>query len=324
MNCLETTPAQPEAESRFVLPVSAAQRRLWVQEQLIPGTGAYNIAAQLHFSGPLDGRALECSLRGIVARHEVLRTTFGTIEGQPVQIISTAADFRLTTVDLRELDDASRDHAVRRITSVNAEKPFDLALWPLVRAQLLRLASAEHMFLVAMHHIVGDGWSVEIFFRELAALYTEELGGPRACLPELAYQYADFADWQRQWLESAAARKQAEYWRRQLSGAPPLLRLPLDHPRARNSNALASCQNFVVATGTAIALENFARTRGATLFMALLASFDVVLHYLGGGEDIVVGTDIANRGQLETENLIGFFANQAVLRTSLAGDPDYR
>jgi amino acid adenylation domain-containing protein len=306
------------------LPLSFAQQRLWFLDQLEPGSSVYNFPAAVRLKGPLNAVALKQSLDEIVKRHEALRTTFAIVDGRPVQAIASLLTLTLPMLDLRELPETEREIEVQRLVTEEAQRPFDLAKGPLVRATVLRLDDDEHVGLLTMHHIVSDGWSTGILIREMAVVYEAFCSGRPSPLPELPIQYADFAHWQRQWLEGEVLKSQLVYWKQQLGGAPSLLELPTDHPRPIVQTFRGARQSSPVPDNISAELKALSRQQGATLFMTLLTAFKIVLHYYTSQDDIIVGTPIANRNRLEVEGLIGFFVNTLVLRTDLSGDPDFR
>nr|QEO74274.1 condensation domain-containing protein [uncultured bacterium] len=306
------------------MPVSFAQQRLWFIDQLTPGHGLYNIPVAVRLRGALDVEALGQSVSEIIRRHEALRTSFPVVDGQPVQVIHPAPSESLSVVDLRELSEAERDAEVRRLSSEEGARPFDLARGPLVRLSLLRLGDADHVLLCTMHHIISDGWSIGVLIRELTALYEAFSGGRPSPLPELPIQYADYAHWQRQWLESEVSEAQLAYWKKQLAGAPPLLELPTDHLRPAVQTYRGATYSFALGRELKEGLEQLSRREGATLFMTLLAAFQALLHRYTGQAEVVVGSPIANRTRVETEALIGFFVNTLVLRSDLSGDPTFK
>ncbi len=304
--------------------LSFSQNRLWVLEQLEALGPAYNIAAAVRMDGILDMIALERAFAELVRRHEILRTRFVTRDDQVFQAIDEAAPFRLALMDLSDLDPAQRADAIRRAEQDEAAHRFDLAQGPLIRATLLRLSAQEHIILVTMHHIVSDGWSMSIVIREIGALYAAFMEGRPSPLAGLPVQYADFAVWQRRWLQGEVLDKQVAYWKARLAGAPPALDLPTDRARPLTQSYRGASCTFELPKELTGALAALARQEGATLFMVLLAAFKVVLSRWSGQEDIVVGTPVAGRTHAETEDLIGFFINMLALRTSLAGNPDFR
>jgi amino acid adenylation domain-containing protein len=304
-------------------PCSFAQRRLWFLDRLTPGGAFYNIPSALRLAYPLDPACLERSLAALVRRHESLRTTFRAVEGEPVQVIATRLEIPVTVTDLRGLPPEAREADALRIATEEACRPFDLERGPLLRVGLLQLNEFEQVLLATMHHIVADGWSVDVFFRELTALYAAFASGRDAALPELPVQYGDFAAWQRERLQGEELERQAAWWKTQLAGLPAL-ELPADHPRPplasyRGGRAFL---NFDAATSSA--LRELSRSTNATLFMTLLAGFAVLLSRYSGQEDFAVGALTAGRNRPETEGLIGLFVNTVVLRVDLRGDPTFR
>jgi amino acid adenylation domain-containing protein len=306
------------------LPLSFAQQRLWFIDQLEPGGSVYNFPAAVRLKGPLNVAALKQSLDEIVKRHEVLRTTFAIVDGRPVQVVAPHLTLTLPIVDLRELPETEWEAEVQRLATNEAQRPFDLAEGPLVRATVLRLGEDEHVGLLTMHHIVSDGWSTGILIREMAVLYEAFCSERPASLPELPIQYADFAHWQRHWLEGEVLQTQLAYWKQRLLGAPPLLELPADHSRPPIQTFHGARQSILLPRTVGDALKALSRQEGVTLFMTLLAAFQVLLHGYTNQDDLVIGTPIANRNRLEIERLIGFFVNTLVLRTDLSGNPSFR
>lgn len=325
-------PAQPilPREKAGDPPLSFAQQRLWFLDQLEPGSIAYNIPAAFRLNGPLNTSALEHSLAEIVRRHEVLRTIFIARNGEPVQIIHPPAEagFSISKVDFStgqapELGQTLPGE-IQSFLIREARRPFNLAQGPLLRASLLRLADTEHILLLTIHHIIYDGWSEGVFFQELTSLYQALANGQPSSLVELPIQYADFAVWQRWWLQGEVLERQLAYWTRQLAGAPPVLELPTDHPRPPVQNYEGARQLFTLAAPLVEAIKSLSQQAGLTAFMTLLAAFKVLLYYYTHQADLVVGTPIANRTRSELEGLIGFFVNTLVLRTRLAGNPTFR
>ncbi|HET6230447.1 MAG TPA: amino acid adenylation domain-containing protein, partial [Longimicrobiaceae bacterium] len=300
-----------------------AQERLWFLDQMEPGGAAYNMPAALRLSGALDVRALDAALGEIVARHESLRTTFAAVDGRPVQVVAPAQPFTLPVEDVPASDEAAREAEVHRRASEEATRPFDLAAGPLFRASLLRLGEREHVLLLAMHHVVSDGWSMGVFVRELTALYEAFGAGRPSPLPPLAVQYPDFAAWQREHLSGAALDEQLAYWRGALAGAPALLELPTDRPRPATQTFPGAIYRFGLPASLQAAVGDVARREGATPFMVLLAAFQALLARWSGQDDVVVGTPIAGRVRAELEPLIGFFVNTLALRADLGGDPTF-
>ncbi|WP_420130689.1 amino acid adenylation domain-containing protein [Longimicrobium sp.] len=307
------------------LPLSFAQERLWFIDRLEPGSTVYNIPVARRLAGALDVAAMERALGEIVRRHEALRTVFREVDGAPVQVIAPFGGFTLPVEDLSGLSEAEREAEVtRRATDEAAALPFDLVAGPLFRAALLRLGQEDHVLLLTRHHIVSDGWSMEVLDRELSALYAAYRDGRASPLPELAVQYADYAVWQREQLAGEALERQLGYWREQLRGAPELLELPTDHPRPPVQTYRGGHEPVGLSGELMERLRALAQNEGATLFMVVLAAFQVLLGKYSGSDDVVVGSAIAGRTRKEIEELIGFFVNSLVLRTDLSGDPSFR
>lgn len=314
---------QKEEQPKY-FPASFAQERLWFLDQFEPGSAFYNIPVTVGLPGAVRQEALRESLRQIIRRHEVLRTTFAVVAGRPVQVIHGEVELQLPYRDLGHLPRVKREAELKRLATEQAQEPFDLRRGPLLRGLLVRLGGGEHQLLLTMHHIVSDGWSMGIFFQELGLLYEAALQGREAQLAALPIQYADFAQWQREWLEGAVREELVSYWREQLAGAPGVLELPTDHARPAMQSYRGATQMFAVDGETARALKGLSQRAGVTLFMTLLAAFKTLLYRYTGQTDVVVGTPIANRNRAELEGLIGFFINTLVLRTDLSGDPSFR
>jgi amino acid adenylation domain-containing protein len=310
------------------LPLSFAQQRLWFLDQLEPGSALYNNPTAIRLTGALDAAALERTLAEIVRRHEALRTTFGAAEGRPVQVIAAESpEPVLHHVDLTALPSESREAEAMRLAALEARRPFDLAGGPLFRVTLYRLGETDHLAMLVMHHIVSDGWSMGVMVREIAALYSAFAGGRAegvSPLPPLPIQYADYAAWQRGWLQGEALERQVSYWRKQLAGAPPLLELPTDRPRPAVQSFRGATRWFRLPAALSRELGALSQREGVTLFMTLLAGWQALLSRYSGQTDVSVGTPIANRTRAELEGLIGFFVNTLVLRTDLSGSPSFR
>ena len=306
------------------LPLSFAQQRLWFLDQLQPDSPLYNVPGSFSISGALDVMALEQSLNVLVQRHEPLRTTFAVRNGQPVQIIAPALYFPLPLVDLSHIaDNTTREAEVLRLVREEAQRPFSLQCGPLIRAALLRLSLREHVLLLTLHHIVADGWSAEIFFEELNASYAACITGVPAQLPDLPIQYADYAAWQQEWLQGEILERQLIYWRQQLAGLPPVLDLPIDHPRPAVRSFSGGRYSFHLPSSLTAQLRMLSQQEGVTLFMILLAALQTLLSRYSGQSDIAIGTPIAGRTHLEVERLIGFFVNTLVLRSDLSDNPTF-
>ena len=306
------------------LPLSFAQQRMWFLEQFDPGSCLYNIPTAHRLSGDLNVTALEESLNEIVRRHDTLRTTFQAREGRPFQVVAPTLGLSVPVVDLRGYPRAEREAMAQRLAAEETHKPFDLAEGPLLRATVLRLDEEEHVLLLTMHHIVSDGWSMGVFNRELAALYEAYSTGKPVPLTDLSVQYADFAAWQREWLQGEVLENQLAYWKEQLDGTPSLLGLRTDRPRPAVQTLRGAVQTVLFPSRLSESLKALSRKENCTLFITLLAAFKVLLYRYTGQEDIVVGTPIANRNRSEIEGLIGFFVNTLVLRTDLSGNPKFR
>ncbi|MFB1485371.1 amino acid adenylation domain-containing protein, partial [Corallococcus sp. RDP092CA] len=306
------------------MPLSFAQQRLWFLNQLEPDSAFYNIPLSIRLEGALDVAALEQAFTELVRRHESLRTTFPTREGQPAQVVQPAAPFPLGLVDLSGLPEAEREAEALRLANEEAQRPFRLDTGPLLRVQVLKLDAEQHVMLATMHHIVSDGWSMGVLVREMAAFYEAFATGRTPSLPELPVQYADYASWQRGWLQGDVLAQQMTYWKQQLTGAPSALELPTDRPRPAVQTYRGASVPVNLGQELTEALKALAQKEGATPFMVLLAAWQVLLSRYSGQDDISVGTPIAGRGRTETEGLIGFFVNTLVLRAKLGGNPSFR
>jgi len=314
-----TTFGPEEAE---VSALSFAQRRLWFLEQLAPGP-SYVLTRAYRISGPLDVTALERALSALVARHETLRTTFEIRDGDAVQAVGPPSPVPIPVVDASASSETERRGRADAWIQAEGVRPFDLARGPLLRAGLMRFGPSDHVLMLVLHHIVTDGWSMGVLAREVGALYGEFTGGDAAALQELPVRYRDFAEWQREWLQKEVLPRQLPYWRERLAD-PPILSLPADHTRPSPPTFGGVAHRRRFPTGLTAALKQLARAEGGTLYMALLAAFQVLLMRYSGQEDIAVGSPIASRVRPELEGLIGFFANTLVLRSDLSGDPTFR
>ncbi|MGZ0146890.1 non-ribosomal peptide synthetase [Kribbella sp. WER1] len=305
-----------------ILPLSFAQQRLWFLYQLVPLNSFYNVPVGCRLTGGLDVVALEKALGEVVERHEVLRTRIEMQGGEPCQVVVPFGGFELGVSDLSGEDDV--EEAARRVAAEEAGVAFDLSLGVLLRARLLRLGLDDHVLLVTMHHIASDGWSLGVFWRELSALYGAFSQGGGSPLVPLPVQYADFSVWQRGWLEGEVLESQLAYWRDCLVGMPPALELPVDRPRPAMLRYEGGSVPVRVPQGVYERLVGVGREENSTLFMTMLAAFQLLLSRYSGREDVVVGSPIANRTRPELEKLIGFFVNTLVLRTDVSGDPTFR
>ncbi|MEU1752627.1 amino acid adenylation domain-containing protein [Micromonospora matsumotoense] len=301
--------------------LSFAQRRLWILDQVRPGGTEYLVSAGLRLFGPLQPDALRAALDGIVARHEILRTRYVVVDGDPRQRIDPPAPATLHEVDLRDLDPAAQDARIAGWLT-HDRVPVDLATGPVSTGTLARLADEEHALVVTLHHIAFDGWSEQVLWRELDRLYTAALTGGPSPLAPLPVQYADFAAWQRGAVSGAVLDRQLDYWRQTLAGATPV-ELPLDRPRPQVRDSACDLVPFAVPASDARALHELARQAGATPFMVLLAGYAILLGRFGRSDDVTVGTPVASRDRPEVQDLIGLFLNTLVLRTDLSGDPSF-
>ncbi|MEW6732306.1 MAG: amino acid adenylation domain-containing protein [Acidobacteriota bacterium] len=317
---VELLPISREQE----LPLSFVQQRFWFLDQLVPDNPAFNIPAAVHLKGILDVAILERSFNEIVRRHEVLRTNFVAVEGRPVQTINTTKRQTLSIVDLRHLPESVRTEKVKQLTIEEAQRPFNLAKDPLLRTTLLHLAEDEYVLLLTMHHIISDGWSAGVLVQELTQLYQAYSVDQPSPLSDLPIQYADFAYWQRQWLQGEVLATRLAYWKRQLGGNLPVLQLPTDRPRPPLQTSNGDNQLLILPKKLSQALKSLSQQESVTLFMLLLAVFKVLLNKYTGQDDIIVGSSIANRNRIETEQLIGLLINTLVLRTDLSGNPSFR
>lgn len=310
------TAAQGDAE----LPLSFAQQRLWFLEQLEPNTALYNVPLALRFKGVLRPELLERALNGVLARHEALRTNFGSANGTPFQVIREGRQVEIDRVDLSQQPAGEREADLRRSLTAEAQRPFDLEHDLLLRACLFRLSPEKHVLLLTLHHIVCDEWSLRVLFRELTLLYEAETADRACSLPELPIQYADFAIWQRETLQGPWLEKELGYWKEALENAPPRLQLPVDRIQTDSGGHLGFRESRDLPMALSKQLAELSREEGVTLFILLLAAFKALLWRHTGQEDLVVGSPIAGRTRVETEELIGFFVNTLVLRTRIAGN----
>ncbi|QMS92432.1 NcpA [Nostoc edaphicum CCNP1411] len=304
-------------------PLSYAQQRLWFLDQFEPNSGSYNIPFGLRLVGTLNVVALEQSLIEIIHRHEALRTNFITVDGQATQIIQTQPNWSVAVVDLKHLPLTEQETAAQKLVQQQAFEPFDLESEALIRATLIVLSETEQWLLVCMHHVVSDGWSIGVFVQELQALYNAYSQGQPSPLLPLPIQYADFAIWQRQWLQGEVLQSQLSYWEQQLANAPTFLSLPTDRPRPAVQTFNGAYQEFALSSELTQRLLQLSQQQGVTLFMTLLAAYNTLLYRYTGQTDILVGTPIANRDRTEIEGLIGFFVNTLVMRTDLSENPSF-
>ncbi|MDM9585826.1 condensation domain-containing protein [Nostoc sp. GT001] len=305
------------------LPLSFAQQRLWFLDQLTPGSSVYNISGAVEIQGLLNVAALEKSLNEIIQRHEIWRTSFKAVDGEPLQVIAPSFSFTLKEVDLRLIAKKEQIDTVKFLIEKEAAQPFDLSKATLLRATLLQLDEVNYVLILTIHHIVFDAWSMGVLIGELAVLYEANALGIPHLLPELPIQYADFAEWQRQWLQGEVLSTQLAYWKQKLSGKLPLLQLPTDRPRTPQPTFQGAKRSLTLSKTLSQAVKNLSQQSGVTLFMTLLAAFKTLLYRYTGQADLLVGTATAGRNLPEVEQLIGCFVNTLVLRTDLSGNPTF-
>nr|QEO74763.1 condensation domain-containing protein [uncultured bacterium] len=314
-------PITRQGRTSNTFPLSFAQQRLWVIDQLMPGAHAYNIPTAVRLKGQLDVAALERATNEIVRRHESLRTTFTAAGGQPVQVIAPILTIKLGLFDLSGSPPEERETEAMRLMGEQTREPFDLTAGPLLRTALIRLDDRDHILVRIVHHIVSDKISLEIFVRELVMLYESYRSGDGSPLQELPIQYADYAVWQREWLRGEVLEKQLSYWKQRLRGARASLEIPTDRPRPQVQSFAGARHSTQWESQLVGQLERLSQREGCTLFMTLLAALKSLLFYYSRYADISVGTTISGRHKAETEQLIGFFVNTLVLRTDMSGDP---
>ncbi|MBE9001845.1 amino acid adenylation domain-containing protein [Nostoc sp. LEGE 12447] len=311
-------------------PLTFTQQQLWFINQLQPGTATYNIPVAIHLAGKLNVSELVRSFNEIIQRHDILRTSFEVVDGEPIQKVAdaialnarSAIAFSLPEVDLCDLADEQQQTEVQKLSQQEAQLSFDLGQAPLLRAKLLHL-QAESILLINLHHLVGDGWSIKVLVQELSTIYQAFCAGKSSQLPQLAVQYTDFVYWQRNWLQGEVIEKHLAYWKQQLGGNLPVLQLPTDRSRPPIQTFHGAQQKFILSTTLTESIKQLSQQEGATLFMTLLAAFQTLLYRYTGQEDILVGSPIANRNRAELEQLIGCFVNTLVLRTNLEGNPTF-
>ncbi|QHG18506.1 non-ribosomal peptide synthetase [Nostoc sp. ATCC 53789] len=321
---LQRPAMQPISRSGY-LPASFAQERVYFIQEVAPESAAYQAQVTLRFTGKLDVSALEQCLSEIVRRHEIFRTTFPAIDGRLFQVIHPASPLKLTVVDLQTFPEFEQEAESQRLFDAEVQKPFYLNQLPLVRWLLLKLSDQNHLLIHIEHHMVHDGWSFNnVFLNEFLELYQAFCLGNPSPLPELTFQFGDYAHWQREWVKSQEAEAQLAYWQQQLSGSPPLLELPSDRPRPAEQTYNGAQVRVELPISLCESLRVLSRQEGITLFMTTLAAFLVILHRYTRQDDLCVGTAVANRRMRETEQLIGMIVNNLVLRTDLSGNPTFR
>ena len=318
-------PAIARAKSNDHAPLSYAQERLWFLDQWEPGLTAYNICRGFRLTGALNSGALDQSLRQLVARHETLRTHFATLDGCPIQIVTPNCNVTINTVEVESLTLIGREQEVQRLVREEASTPFDLASAPLLRAKLIRCSEEDHVLLLSVHQIVADGWSMQILLQDLWTIYNGLATGIRPFLPDLQVQYADFARWQRSWLQSGGKiEKQLAYWKEQLHNPLSRLEIRSDVPRPDRQTFRGAKNPIEISQHVTRALKDLCRGEGISLFMILVAAFQAFLHRYTGEEDVVLGVPIANRNSREVEEVVGLFVNTLVLRTDFTKSSTFR
>jgi amino acid adenylation domain-containing protein len=306
------------------LPASFAQQRLWFLDQLEPGTAAYNLVRAFRITGPLDNNALAAAFRAVIRRHESLRTIFESVDGEAQQFVLPDVEVAIPVVNVADLPEKDREPEALRIASEEGKKPFDLTRGPLLRALLVQLSPEKNLLVLAMHHIITDGWSISILFREIARSYEAAIESKDPHLPELPLQYVEYAQWQRKYIAGEVLDTQVKYWKNKLAGAQTMLELPIDHPRPQTHSWRGATEELIFDADTLVALKEFAQKQGATLFMVSMAALQGLLWRYTGQDSILIGTPTAARNQMEIENLIGFFVNTLVFRADFNSDMTFR
>ncbi|MEH2377490.1 MAG: amino acid adenylation domain-containing protein [Nostoc sp.] len=307
------------------LPLSFGQQRLWFLHQFEPDSSSNNMPVVVRFTGNLNVAVLEESLREVVHRHEVLRTTFPAVNGKPTQVIATDVSLTLPIIDLQQVPDEQREAEAYLLATKEAHQPFDLANGPILRVLLLRLSDRKHLLIWNMHCIVCDGASSDLFYQDFTTIYKAFSAGKASPLTPLPVQYADFTNWQYQWLQGEVLESQVNYWKQKLEGNLPIIKLPYDHPHPQGVQTYRGDRApLLLPKAVNHALTHLSQKLGATLFMTLLAAFELLLYRYSGQEDLLISFASAGRGQVETEGLIGFFSNTLVLRSNFAGNPTFR
>mgnify|MGYP000869562630 CR=1 FL=1 len=303
------------------LPASFAQQRLWFLAQLEPESPFYNLPAGFRLRGKLDVDLLTAGLNQVIARQEALRTVFQETDGQPTQVVLSSLTIDIPVIDLRDIPAGEQPTELIKQTEEEAQRIFDLTRGPLIRARVWRIADEECVLLMTLHHIISDGWAMDVLIRELVMFYQAGLTGQQAALPPLPIQYADYAVWQRDWMQGAVLETQLAYWKDHLGDAPAALELPTDRPRPVVQTYRGACCEFVVSGDLLQQITGFSRRHGLTLYMTLLTAFTALLHHYSGRTSILIGSPVANRLRIEVEEIIGLFVNTLVLRTDIPDNP---
>ncbi|TCP54511.1 amino acid adenylation domain-containing protein [Tumebacillus sp. BK434] len=307
----------------YLFPLSYAQQRMWFLDKFVQDGAAYNITGAVRMRGALDLLALADALAAVARRHETLHTSFREVDGELMQVIDPSAELAVPLVDVSHLQGEAQDAEVQRLALAEARTPFDLQIAPLLRTTLLKLGAEEHVLLVTLHHIIADGWSMGVLIREMGAYYRALLHGEPDPLPELPIQYADYANWQKEYLTSGVLDQQLAYWQDKLQGPLPVLDLPTDFARPAVQTLKGTFREFFLDKELTDRLKEVSLQEGVSLFMTLLAAFNVLLHRYTGQNDLIVGTPIAGRTREELEGLIGLFLNTLAIRADLSGDPTF-
>ena len=310
--------------SQSVFPASFAQQRLWFLDQLDPGTAAYNLPRAFRILGPLNVDHLARAFQIVIERHAALRTVFDSVEGEGRQIVLSEAEVEIPVVDLSEFPQSEREDEALRIAAEEGRKPFDLKEGPLIRPVLVRLEPERHFLVLTMHHIIADGWSIALLFREVTSTYAAITKGEAPELPELPLQYTEYAQWQREYMSGEVLAGEIDFWKGKLAGAQPLLELPLDHPRPATASWKGATEQLDVPAATLAKLKALAQTESSTLFMVAMAAFQSLLWRYTNQESILIGTPIAGRNDVDLENMIGLFVNTLIFRGDFSANLTFR
>ncbi len=310
--------------SQSVFPASFAQQRLWFLDQLDPGTAAYNLPRAFRIAGPLNVGNLTRAFQIVIERHAALRTVFESVEGEGRQIVLSELEVEIPIVELGDFPESERETEALRIAAEEGRKPFDLKEGPLIRPVLVRLEPEKHFLVLTMHHIIADGWSIALLFRELTTAYAAITKGGAPDLPELPLQYTEYAQWQREYMSGEVLSGEIDFWKRKLAGAQPLLELPLDHARPTGANWHGATEQLDIPAATLAKLKALAQTEGSTLFMVAIAAFQSLLWRYSNQESILIGTPIAGRNDVDLENMIGLFVNTLIFRGDFSANLTFR
>ena len=310
--------------SQSVFPASFAQQRLWFLDQLDPGTAAYNLPRAFRILGPLEVDNLTRAFQIVIERHAALRTVFDSMEGEGRQIVLSEVEAEIPIVELGEFPQSERETEALRIAAEEGTKPFDLREGPLIRPVLVRLEPERHFLVLTMHHIIADGWSIALLFREVTKTYAALTKGEAPDLPDLPLQYTEYAQWQREYMSGHVLAGEIEFWKRKLAGAQPLLELPIDRPRPATASWHGATEHLDVSVATLTKLKALAQAESSTLFMVAMAAFQSLLWRYTNQESILIGTPIAGRNDVELENMIGLFVNTLIFRGDISPKQTFR